>query len=139
MIYVYLLFFDQDKKSLPEVPGHLAIVLKYPVVKFPHSQINPLVIVNQTYILVNTSDINSKYLPFLVEKCLFIYYYYYIYLTHFTIMICLFFRKMSSIAGRVVVYGGKGALGSTCVSHFKAQNWVRKCELFSFYIFFLFN
>ncbi|GFT54528.1 hypothetical protein NPIL_694781 [Nephila pilipes] len=26
-------------------------------------------------------------------------------------------------AGRVLVYGGKGALGSTIVSHFKARNW----------------
>lgn len=25
--------------------------------------------------------------------------------------------------GRVVIYGGRGALGSICVSHFKAQNW----------------
>lgn len=27
-------------------------------------------------------------------------------------------------AGRVVVYGGKGALGSACVNHFKANNYV---------------
>lgn len=26
--------------------------------------------------------------------------------------------------GRVVVYGGRGALGATCVSYFKANNWV---------------
>lgn len=25
---------------------------------------------------------------------------------------------------RVVVYGGKGALGATIVSHFKTNNWV---------------
>lgn len=31
--------------------------------------------------------------------------------------------KMSSNAGRVLVYGGKGALGSSIVSHFKARNW----------------
>ncbi|GBO04871.1 Dihydropteridine reductase [Araneus ventricosus] len=30
---------------------------------------------------------------------------------------------MSANAGRVLVYGGKGALGSTIVSHFKARNW----------------
>lgn len=27
-------------------------------------------------------------------------------------------------AGRVLVYGGKGALGSVIVSHLKAKNWV---------------
>lgn len=26
-------------------------------------------------------------------------------------------------AGRIVIYGGRGALGSTCVQYFKAQNW----------------
>lgn len=30
---------------------------------------------------------------------------------------------MSHQAGRVVVYGGKGALGATIVSHFKAKSW----------------
>ncbi|XP_015906841.1 dihydropteridine reductase [Parasteatoda tepidariorum] len=30
---------------------------------------------------------------------------------------------MSTNAGRVLVYGGKGALGSTIISHFKACNW----------------
>ncbi|XP_035204744.1 dihydropteridine reductase-like, partial [Stegodyphus dumicola] len=30
---------------------------------------------------------------------------------------------MSSNAGRVLVYGGKGALGSTIVSYFQARNW----------------
>lgn len=30
---------------------------------------------------------------------------------------------MSQLAGRVVVYGGKGALGATVVSHFKSNNW----------------
>ncbi|XP_054723062.1 dihydropteridine reductase-like [Uloborus diversus] len=30
---------------------------------------------------------------------------------------------MSSVAGRVLVYGGKGALGSKIVSHFKSCNW----------------
>lgn len=38
------------------------------------------------------------------------------------------FFKISKIAsimsGRVLVYGGRGALGAACVSHFKAQNWV---------------
>uniref|UniRef100_A0A1B6F143 Dihydropteridine reductase n=2 Tax=Proconiini TaxID=565685 RepID=A0A1B6F143_9HEMI len=29
---------------------------------------------------------------------------------------------MSSV-GRVFIYGGKGALGAACVSHFKSQNW----------------
>ncbi|EDV95827.1 dihydropteridine reductase [Drosophila grimshawi] len=33
-------------------------------------------------------------------------------------------------AGRVVVYGGKGALGSACVDHFKANNyWVGSIDL----------
>lgn len=27
-------------------------------------------------------------------------------------------------AGRVLVYGGKGALGSQCVRYFKSRNWV---------------
>lgn len=30
---------------------------------------------------------------------------------------------MSSVLGRVVIYGGKGALGAACVSHFKSNNW----------------
>ncbi|XP_050458400.1 dihydropteridine reductase [Cataglyphis hispanica] len=30
---------------------------------------------------------------------------------------------MATVLGRVIVYGGKGALGSACVSQFKAQNW----------------
>lgn len=30
---------------------------------------------------------------------------------------------MATVAGRVIVYGGKGALGSTCVSLFKSKNW----------------
>lgn len=29
-----------------------------------------------------------------------------------------------SVAGRVFIYGGKGALGAACVNHFKTQNWV---------------
>jgi len=31
-------------------------------------------------------------------------------------------RKMS-VAGRVIVYGGRGALGSAIVAHFKAKSW----------------
>lgn len=32
-------------------------------------------------------------------------------------------------ASRVLVYGGKGALGATCVSYFKAKDWVsKKCS-----------
>ena len=31
---------------------------------------------------------------------------------------------MATVAGRIFVYGGKGALGSVCVSKFKAENWV---------------
>lgn len=31
--------------------------------------------------------------------------------------------------GRVVIYGGRGALGATVVSHFKANNWVKKYSL----------
>ncbi|EGI59995.1 PREDICTED: dihydropteridine reductase [Acromyrmex echinatior] len=30
---------------------------------------------------------------------------------------------MAAVLGRVIVYGGKGALGSACVSQFKSQNW----------------
>ncbi|XP_063987727.1 dihydropteridine reductase [Diachasmimorpha longicaudata] len=30
---------------------------------------------------------------------------------------------MASVLGRVFVYGGKGALGSACVTKFKSQNW----------------
>ncbi|XP_029669911.1 dihydropteridine reductase isoform X1 [Formica exsecta] len=30
---------------------------------------------------------------------------------------------MAMVLGRIIVYGGKGALGSACVSQFKAQNW----------------
>lgn len=29
--------------------------------------------------------------------------------------------------GRVLVYGGKGALGAACVSHFKNNNYVSIC------------
>lgn len=29
-----------------------------------------------------------------------------------------------AVAGRVFIYGGKGALGAACVNHFKTQNWV---------------
>ena len=31
-------------------------------------------------------------------------------------------------AARVLVYGGKGALGATCVSYFKSKDWVSKKE-----------
>lgn len=27
------------------------------------------------------------------------------------------------MAGRILVYGGKGALGASVVSHFKSKNW----------------
>ncbi|XP_012543729.1 dihydropteridine reductase isoform X1 [Monomorium pharaonis] len=30
---------------------------------------------------------------------------------------------MAAVLGRIIVYGGKGALGSACVSQFKSQNW----------------
>lgn len=30
---------------------------------------------------------------------------------------------MAQSAGRVIIYGGRGALGAKCVSHFKANNW----------------
>lgn len=30
---------------------------------------------------------------------------------------------MTSALGRVFIYGGKGALGAACVSHFKSKNW----------------
>lgn len=31
---------------------------------------------------------------------------------------------MEAILGRVFVYGGKGALGSACISKFKSKSWV---------------
>lgn len=35
-----------------------------------------------------------------------------------------------AVAGRILVYGGKGALGSVCVNHFKAKNyWVGSIDL----------
>ncbi|XP_076104633.1 dihydropteridine reductase-like [Mytilus galloprovincialis] len=35
-----------------------------------------------------------------------------------------------ALAGKILVYGGKGALGSVCVSHFKAKNyWVGSIDL----------
>ena len=37
---------------------------------------------------------------------------------------CFRFTAMASVK-KVLVYGGKGALGSTCVKAFKAKNWVR--------------
>ncbi|XP_046386820.1 dihydropteridine reductase [Ischnura elegans] len=30
---------------------------------------------------------------------------------------------MASVLGRVLIYGGRGALGAACVAHFKAHNW----------------
>ncbi|XP_003708627.3 dihydropteridine reductase isoform X1 [Megachile rotundata] len=33
------------------------------------------------------------------------------------------YRTMETIVGRILVYGGKGALGSTCVTKFKSKNW----------------
>ncbi|KAK7873319.1 hypothetical protein R5R35_011375 [Gryllus longicercus] len=30
---------------------------------------------------------------------------------------------MSTMLGRVFIYGGRGALGAQCVAHFKSQNW----------------
>jgi len=38
----------------------------------------------------------------------------------------IIYRTMAAVLGRVIVYGGKGALGSVCVSQFKSQNWVSK-------------
>lgn len=37
--------------------------------------------------------------------------------------------------GRVLVYGGKGALGAVCVSQFKSSNWVCKILDFTFMIY----
>lgn len=34
---------------------------------------------------------------------------------------------MSQATGRVIVYGGRGALGAKCVSHFKSKNWWVGC------------
>ncbi|XP_076165949.1 dihydropteridine reductase isoform X2 [Ptiloglossa arizonensis] len=34
---------------------------------------------------------------------------------------------MAMVLGRVIIYGGKGALGSTCVSKFKSKNWWVGC------------
>ena len=36
--------------------------------------------------------------------------------------LCVLLNNMA--AGRVLVYGGKGALGSVIVSHLKAKDWV---------------
>lgn len=37
---------------------------------------------------------------------------------------------MSQLAGRIIVYGGRGALGSKCISHFKQNNyWVGSIDL----------
>ena len=36
-------------------------------------------------------------------------------------------------ASRVLIYGGKGALGMTCVTYFKARNWVSNPVAFSNY------
>lgn len=33
-------------------------------------------------------------------------------------------RRRSMAANRVIVYGGRGALGSKCVQHFKSKGWV---------------
>lgn len=38
--------------------------------------------------------------------------------------------------GRVLIYGGRGALGAACVSHFKSQNYVSRF-LYSFVFFLL--
>ncbi|KAK3696874.1 hypothetical protein QZH41_003634 [Actinostola sp. cb2023] len=32
----------------------------------------------------------------------------------------------SGVSSRVLIYGGKGALGATCVSYFKARDWIQK-------------
>lgn len=40
--------------------------------------------------------------------------------------------------GRVLIYGGRGALGAKCVSHFKANNYVSKKLKQLFYIVSLF-
>lgn len=31
-------------------------------------------------------------------------------------------------ARKVIVYGGKGALGSKCVEYFRSKNWVSRCS-----------
>ena len=33
--------------------------------------------------------------------------------------------KTKMAASRVLIYGGKGALGVTCVNFFKSKSWVR--------------
>lgn len=43
------------------------------------------------------------------------------------------YRTMATVSGRVFVYGGKGALGSVCVSHFKSKNWVSPIRLFYYF------
>jgi len=35
-----------------------------------------------------------------------------------------FYTVSSTMAGRIIVYGGKGALGSSLVAFFKAKSWV---------------
>ena len=45
-----------------------------------------------------------------------------------------FKSNLRTMAGRVIVYGGKGALGSSLVSFFKSKSWVRKM-IFKWYTF----
>lgn len=43
-------------------------------------------------------------------------------------------------ARRVLIYGGRGALGAKCVSHFKANNFVSVIDIIGLFIwsFFIF-
>lgn len=42
-------------------------------------------------------------------------------------------------SGRVLVYGGRGALGSACVSHFKSNNWVNLINFLKILIYIFFT
>ena len=40
-----------------------------------------------------------------------------------------------SVSRRVLIYGGKGALGSACVDLFKANNWVSDFWCLFFFVY----
>ena len=51
----------------------------------------------------------------------------------FALSFFLTWKVSNMAAGRVLVYGGKGALGATCVSYFKSKNWVSRVLSFSIF------
>lgn len=44
----------------------------------------------------------------------------------FAISVFLTWKVSKMAAARVLVYGGRGALGGTCVSYFKSKDWVSR-------------